>query len=134
METLANYESDVLKTRLKCDGYEAPPRSWTTRIRRMQEPTTGIKARAGYFKAWRIYRLILRPHADLFHQAKLIPPGVKLNIQLVPNRAPFFIKTAAPDEHAEQAQYKFNVVSALFLVQFREVSTNMMNAHKQTHV
>ena len=120
METLANYESVGLKTRLKCEGYEEDTDSQMDDTNPANVGAkTDLKARAGYFNASRIYRLIGRPHAELFHQEKLIPPGVMLNVQLVPNRTPFLIKTAAPDKHAEQAQYKFNIVSARFLVEFR---------------
>ena len=81
----------------------------------------GLNTRGGNFNASRGYRVIGPPQIDLFHQEKIIPPGVKLHLQLGPTRPPFLLKNAAPHENAGQAQYKFNILSAWFLVQFSEV-------------
>ena len=48
METLANYESDVLKTRLKCEGYEEDTASQMDDTNPANTgANTGLKARAG---------------------------------------------------------------------------------------
>ena len=72
METLLNYEAEVRKTRLKCEGYEEdvsladtnPATAWAN---------TGLKVREAKFNASAVVRLIGRLHSDLWHQEKLIP-------------------------------------------------------------
>ena len=92
VETLLNNEAEVMNTRLKCEGIEEdvsldvtyPPgaNSW-------------LKAREGKFYHSKLVRLIGRLHSDLWHQEMLIPLALKLDVQLVPARSAFFIKTAA---------------------------------------
>ena len=40
-------------------------------------------------------RQIGRMHSDLWHQEKLITPGIKLDVQLLPARPAFFIKDSS---------------------------------------
>ena len=130
LETLLNYESPVLKTRVLCEGYEED----TTGQVGVTDPTganAGLLAREAKFHQSATVRMIGRIHCDLFHQEKLIPPGIKLEIQLVPSRPSFFIKTAAPADRVAQVLYKFEIRSARFLVQFKEVSPSMAVAHQK---
>ena len=130
LETLLNYEPAVLTTRMLCEGYVED----TTGQVGLTDPTganAGLLAREAKFHQSATVRMIGRIHCDLFHQDKLIPPGIKLEIQLVPSRPSFFIKTAAPDGGGAQVQYKFEIRSARFLVQFKEVSPSMVVAHQK---
>ena len=95
METIINYQEDVLKTRMLCEGYDAD----TAGNMDVTDPAganAGLGRREVTFNASKTVRMIGRIHSDLWHQEKLIPPGVKLEVQLVPSRSSFFIKTAAP--------------------------------------
>ena len=113
METLLNYEKSVLDTRLKCEGYEED-------VSAQMDDTdpaganTGLGRREAFWNNSRVVRLIWRLHSDLFHKEKLIPAGIKLDIQLVPSRAPFFIKTAPPSScpGALQAPYRKRSIPA----------------------
>jgi len=135
LETLINYPREPLESRMLCEGFieDTSAHIGTT------DPAggnVGLGAREVLFHESRIVRLIGRLHSDLWHQEKLLPPNVKIDVQLVPNRATFFIKTAipvAPDrDHPAPAQieYKFHIVSVRFLVQFKQVSPSMFLAHQ----
>ena len=69
--------------------------------------------------------------SDLYHQENLIPPGIKLFVQLVPARPAFFIKTVAPHGEAAQVQYNYHIVSARFLLKFKELSESLVTSHKE---
>ena len=131
METLLNYEKSVLDTRLKCEGYEE---DLSTQMDDTDPAggNTGLGRREAFWNASRVVRLIGRLHSDLFHQEKLIPAGIKLDIQLVPSRPTFFIKTAVPQGQNVQVLYKLHIVSARFLVQFKQVSKHMAVSHLET--
>ena len=117
METLLNYEVDVLSTRLKCEGYEKDT-ALTDTNPASAVTNTGLKAREAKLNNSKVVRLIGRLHSDLWQQEKLNPPGINLVFQLVPARPAFCIKISAPVREAEQVQYKYYIVSARFLVQF----------------
>ena len=80
---MLNNEAEVMKTRLKCEGYEED-----TALAATSPAAGGTNAglRAGEAKVnnWKVVRLIGRIHSDLCHQKKLIPPGIKLDVELVP--------------------------------------------------
>ena len=130
LETILNYKEDVLKTRMLCEGY-VEDTAGSMDVTDPAGANTGLGAREIKFNNSVTVRMIGRIHCDLFHQEKLLPPGLKLEIQLVPSRANFFIKTAAPLQNAAQVQYKFEIRSARFLVQFKEVSPSMLVAHQK---
>ena len=129
-ETLLNYEADVMKTRLKCEGDEED-----TALNDTNPATaganTGLKAREAKFNNSKVVRLIGRLHSDLCHQEKLIAPGLKLDVQLVPARPPFFIKPAAPADSAVQVLYNYHIVSTRFLIHFKELSESLVKSHKE---
>jgi len=130
LETLINYQPDVLKTRMLCEGYVED----TTGQVAVTDPTganAGLLAREAKFHGSATVRMIGRIHCDIWHQEKLIPPGIKLEIQLVPSRPTFFIKTVAPTRDLPQVLYKFEIRSARFLMQFKEVAPSMMVAHQK---
>ena len=52
-------------------------------------------------------------------------------MQLVPARPAFFIKAAVEDEVRNQVQYKYDIMSARFLVQFKELSESLVTRHKE---
>ena len=132
IEKLLNDQEEVLKTRMKCEGYEKDTAEHMDDTSPAVAGTNeGLKARELKFNASKVVRLIGRPHLDIFHQEKLIPPGVKLEIQLVPARASFFIKKAAPTGTDAQVVYKFQIVSARFLVAMKEISPSMVLAHQK---
>ena len=115
-----------MKKRLKCEGYEEDA---SLDVTDPKLANSGLKAVEANFNNSKVVRLIGRLHSDLWHQENLIPNGIKLDVQLVPARSAFFIKTAAPDR--EQVLYKYHIVSARFLIQFKELSGSLVKTHKE---
>ena len=66
METLLNYEAGVMKTRLKCEGYE-DDNALADTSSAAGGTNTGLKAREVKFNASQVVRLIGRLHSDLWH-------------------------------------------------------------------
>ena len=50
---------------------------------------TGLRARATRFAAGAVIELVGRPHLDIFHQSRIIPPGIALCIKLLPSANQF---------------------------------------------
>ena len=125
-ETVLNYEVEGMKRRLNCDGYEDD-------ISRDVTERTGansrLKTRELKFNNSKVVRLIGRLHSELRHKEKLIPPGIHLDVQVVPARPAFFINTTARNE-GDQVQYKYHIVSAQFLIQFMKSRLSRVRSHK----
>ena len=68
METMLNYEAEVMKTRLKWEGYEEDV---SLDVTDPAGANTGLKAREVKFNNSKVVRLIGRLHSDLWHQEKL---------------------------------------------------------------
>ena len=120
MDTLLNYEVEVMKTRLKCEGNEENTALADS------SPAAGVSNKE--LKAWeatfnnsKVVRLSGHLPSDLWHQEKLIPPGVNLDVHLVTARLAFFIKTAAPAAGGTPVQYNYHIMSARFHIQFKEL-------------
>ena len=130
LETLINYPRDVINSRLLAEMFipDTPAE--------MDNPdpvgaNAGLVAREAHFVGSRTVRLVGRLHSDLWHQEKLLPPQLKLDIQLVPNRAAFVVKSAVPGRDQPQVQYKIHIISARFLIQMKEISAPMFLAHQK---
>ena len=128
LETLLNYPKEVVDTRMLTEGFVMDT-AGEMNVTNPAGANTGLGAREAEFNASAVVRLIGRLHSDLWHQEKLIPPGIKMDIQLVPNRAAFVIKTTAAADPAAQVAYKFQIRSARFIMKFKEVSPSMRIAH-----
>ena len=77
----------------------------------------GLTTREGSFNKSKVVCLIGRLHLDLFHQEKVIPPGIPIKIKLYPSRPSFVIINKKPGNVADQVAYKFQILSARMFVQ-----------------
>ena len=59
-----------------------------------------------------------------------MPPGIKVDVQMVAARTAFIIMPGATGLEAELLENKHNFASARFLIQFKELSTDMLTSHK----
>ena len=66
----------------------------------------GLNTRAAIFARSTLVELIGRPHLDVFHQERLIPPNIDLHMKLIPSPNGFLCKSAAPAANAQQKNYK----------------------------
>ena len=134
LETLINYPRDVINSRLLSEMFIEDLST------AMADPNpagtnTGLVGREAFFAGSRTARLVGRLHSDLWHQEKLLPPQLKLEIQLVPNRAAFVVKPDLPavvsGARGPQVIYKIHIISARFLIQMKEISPPMFLAHQK---
>ena len=131
LETILNYPKDVLTTRMICEGWVKDTPGKLDAPDPAADANVGLKAREASFNASKVVRLIGRLHLDLFHQEKLIPPGVPIKIRLVPSRSAFVVINKKPDNVATQPQYVVKIMSARMLVQLKEVTPHLLLAHQK---
>ena len=127
METLLNYEAEGMKTPVKCGGYENDV------SREVTDPAggkTGLQA-GEVISVSSVLRLSRGQHSDLWHQENFLPRGLKLDVQLVPDRPAFVIKTISPVDPLNQFLYNYNILAGRFLIQFKKLSTDMVKSHKE---
>ena len=77
---------------------------------------SGLNARAATFARSTVVELIGRPHADVFHQDRLIPPNIDLYIQLMPSPINIVCKSAAPAQGGAQENYKLVIQSVNLII------------------
>ena len=94
VESLLNYSKETLKTRLMCEGWTKTTTGHVN-VTAVDGNNVGLNARVVNFARNTPVELIGRPHADVFHQNRLIPPNVDLNIKLMPFPNNFVCKSAA---------------------------------------
>ena len=89
LSTLLNYGEEVWKSRLLSEG-------WVSDIAKevMNDPNTdgantSLTTRATWFEQSKMVCLIGRPHCDIFHQGKLLPPGIDMTVKLFPSEPKF---------------------------------------------
>jgi hypothetical protein len=130
IENLINYGKDVQDTRMLAEGWTKD----TAGKMEIVDPTgtnTGLVARTAWFAISKTVTLTGRPHLDIFHQEKLIPPNVDLKLRLIPNSHKFLLKTKAPDADHPQVNYKLNIISANFIVQTKVFSPSFLMAQEK---
>lgn len=89
LETLINYSHDVQKYRLLSEGWVRDTAD------HMDEDTPtdnkGLVERKTYATDSAEVELIGRPHVDIFHCDKLIPPGIDMSVKCIPNDDKFVL-------------------------------------------
>ena len=113
VEKLINNPRGVFDTRMQCEG-------WVKDTAGKFEDADPKGANAGLVKretwmATNVTRVFMgRPHLDLFHQPKLIPPNVDLKFRFVPQKSEYVLITAAAnaDKKIQIRNYKCTYVFA----------------------
>lgn len=130
-ETLLTYSPNVLKTRLYAEGWEKDTSGQFDDFRLVgpadgaAAPNQGHLKRAQRFLTSRTVTLTGRPHLDLFHQDKDLPPGVRLNLRFIPCPTEFVLKRGAG-----AALYKLKISSIRLWLRAKEVSSSLLLAHQ----
>jgi hypothetical protein len=130
LETLTNYNKDVLKTRHYAEGWTKD----TAGQLEVSDPAganTGLGERATRFNQSAVVNLMGRLHLDLFHQDKTMPGNVPIRIRLIPQNSRFLLKTAAPDANHPQENFKILITSARLYVRTKKLSPQLVLAHQQ---
>ena len=89
LENLLNYSNDVKLNRLHAEGWIQD--TFTAYINPEYDATSGVANRAGWVSESHVCEVVGRRHLDLFHQSKLIPPGINMQIRLIPANDTFVI-------------------------------------------
>ena len=127
-ETFLSYTKQVQKTRLETEGWKKDtPGHFDDFTIDDNGKNEGHIERAERFSESSIVVLTGRPHLDLFHQDKDIPPGCPMTLRLIPASTNFFIKKPA----AHAINYRFDIVSVRFWVRTKELTPSLQLAHDQ---
>ena len=79
VENLLNYSKETQETRLLCKGWTKDTTGHVN-VTAVGGTDAGLNARAVNFAKSAVVEFICRPHADVFHQDRLIPPNIDLNL------------------------------------------------------
>ena len=97
LETLLNYSEEVQKYRMITEGW-AKDTAGQMDVTELGGTNIGLKDRATRFATSTVVELVGRPHLDIFHQNRLIPPGSALRIKLIPSSNQFVCISPPPAE------------------------------------
>lgn len=127
LETLLTYSAHVLKTRAYSEGWAKDTEGKFDDITIADgAPNLGHKSRAARFAESASVTLIGRPHLDLFHQDKDLPPGVRIALRFIPSATDFVLKRAADNA----AAFRLKILSLKLWVRTKEVSPSLLLAHQ----
>lgn len=128
LETLLSYSADVLKTRAYTEGWAKDTEGKFDALDKIGDDATnnGHKARCARFAESACVTLIGRPHLDLFHQEKDMPPGVRITLRFIPAPVDFVLKRATANTDA----FRLKIVSMKLWVRTKEVSPSLLLAHQ----
>ena len=130
IESLLNYCKKTQQTRLLCEGLTQD----TTRhmnVTAVGENNACLNARAATFARSTVVEFVGRPHTDVFHQDRLIPPNIDLYIQLMLFLNNFMSKSAAPAQGAVQENYKLVIQSVNFIIRIKQLTSTALKAHME---
>ena len=125
IETLVNMPAETMRTRMLCEGWTKDTAGQLAAVE-PAKTNTGLTTRAATLAAKATRVLIGRPHIDLFHQEKLIPPNVDIKLRFIPSK-PEFILIGKNNKDL----YKFAIPSARMLIRAKIVTPSLLLAHAQ---
>ena len=91
VENSWNYSKEVAKMRLICEGFVKDTPGKRDDGKAKTGANDGLKTRAAQFAKSAIVKLVGRPHLDLFHVDKLIPPNCDIMLRFVPAKSAFVL-------------------------------------------
>ena len=91
LENILNYSNNVELNRLRAEGWIRD--TDTANMDPEHDATSKVANRAGWVSESHVCEMVKRPHLDLFHQSKLIPPGINMLIRFIPANDMLVIKT-----------------------------------------
>ena len=129
LESLLNYNAEVLKTRHYAEGWD---KDLSTEIHTpaADGANTALARRRQRYVTSTVVTLIGRLHLDLFHQDKLIPSNCGITLRLERNSPSWVLMNVAPTQQAPQENYKIAILSARLLLRTKEISSSMALAHE----
>ena len=130
LETLLNYSNETQDTRLLCEGWTKDS-SGNMGVTEVADANAGLNTRAVTFATSTVVELVGRPHLDVFHQDRLIPPGIDLIMKLIPAADSFVCKLAAPAAGAAQQNYKMAIQRVNLISYTKQLTSTPQKAHME---
>ena len=90
-----------------------------------------LNTRAVTFATSTVVEFVGRPHLDVFHQDRLISPGIDLHIKLIPASDSFVCKSTAPGAGAAQQNYKMAIQQVDRIIHTKQHTSTAQKAHKE---
>ena len=87
-ETILNFSEETQKTRLLTEGWHKDTAGQMA-VTELAGANIGLKDRATRLAKSALVELVGRPHLDIFHQSRVLPPGLTLRIKLIPSSNQF---------------------------------------------
>jgi hypothetical protein len=132
--TLLNYEGNVMKKRLLSEGWilDDADDLDDVRVKASDALNEGLVSRSKWFEESKTVTLIGRPHIDVFHQPKLLPPNVDLSVKLIPATDPFvLIYQKKTGENAINPEYRLTIVEVTLIVRMKKLADSLELAHRE---
>ena len=121
LETLLNYSEEVQKNRLLTEGWRKDTAGQMA-VTDLAGANIGLKDRATGSATSTLMNFVGRPHLDIFHQGRLIPPNVTLRIKLIPSSNQFVCISAPPAGQAVQEQFKVVIQNVTFMMRIKKLA------------
>ena len=118
LENHLNYSNGVELNRLRAEGWIRD--TDTANMDLEHAATSGVAKRAGWVSESHVCEVVGRPHLDLFHQFKLIPPGINKLIRFIPANDTIVIKTTDA-----QAAHKIVIDKVKLQVKRKQLTSKM---------
>ena len=128
IEALVNTPKNLFDTRMKCQGWEKDT-AGNFDILDTTGANAGLKARELWMAENAVFEMMGRPHMDLFHQEKLIPPHCDLKFRFIHQKSEFVL--IAKDQAAQNANYKIVITSARLFTRTKNASPSLLLAPEQ---
>ena len=129
-ESLLNYSKKTQETRFLCEDWTKDTTGHVN-VTAVGGNNAGLNARAVNYSRSSVVELIGRHHADAFHQNRLIPPNVDLNLKLMTSSTNFVCKSAAPAGNAPQNNFKLVIMSANLIIYTKQHTSTALTAHME---
>lgn len=125
-ENLLSYSADTLGTRGHLEGWHPDTSTKFNDYKIVDTANVGQKARCALFAKGDVETFIGRPHLDLFHQERCIPPGCRLKLTLTPSKNKFCTLSKDSTE-----AFIMKVVSAKLLLRAKRMSPGLALAQEK---
>ena len=128
LANLLNYSQEIWDNRLMTEGWIVD-----TAGEKMNDPdptaagtNEALEQRAAMYKDSKSMTLIGRPHCDIFHQGKLLPPGVDMTIKLFPADDNFALMYKT-----DGVKYKIDIQECSLIMRNKQLTEALELAHRQ---
>ena len=130
IETALNFSKETQETRLLCEGWTKDTTGHIG-VTTVGGNNAGLNARAATFATSTVVELVGRPHSDVFHMDRLIPPEIDLNLKLMPSADNIVCKSAAPVGQAVQENFKMEIIGVTLIIRTKQLTSTALDAQNQ---